>query len=98
MPAYVIANIEPTDPEAFTQYLAGAPATVAAYGGTYLVRGSAIDVCEGDFAPARLAVIRFDSVARARAWYDSPEYRPLRAIRERCARARILIVDGVPPA
>lgn len=96
MPGYVIANIEPTDPEAFKEYLAGAPATIAKYGGKYLVRGTDISVLEGDFRPARLAVLKFESVARAREWYDSPEYRPLRAIRERCAKARLLIVDGLP--
>jgi uncharacterized protein (DUF1330 family) len=39
MPAYVIAQVEVTDPELFAQYGAQVPATIEQYGGRYLVRG-----------------------------------------------------------
>lgn len=95
MPAYVIANIEVTDPAAMADYLKGAPATVTAHGGTYIARGGAIHVAEGDWAPTRLSIIRFESMAAARAWIDSQEYAPLRAIRQNAARSRFVIVDGL---
>jgi uncharacterized protein (DUF1330 family) len=94
MPAYVIANIEASDPEAFKEYVAGAPATVAAHGGTYIVRTASVDAVEGDWKPARIAVIRFDSVEKAKGWYESPEYKALRAVRAKCATAKILLVEG----
>ena len=95
MATYVIADVEVTDPTAFEAYAKAGPAIVAAHGGTYLVRGGAITPLEGDWEPARLTVIRFESVAQARAWIESPEYRPLRAIRQKSAKSKILIVEGV---
>ena len=95
MPAYVIADVEVTDPVAFADYVKGGPAIVAAHGGTYVVRGGAVHVAEGDWQPTRLTVIRFDSVAQARAWIESPEYRPLRDIRQKAARSKIVIVEGM---
>lgn len=94
MSAYVIANVEINDPVAFGEYLKAGPATVAAYGGTYVARGSAVRVLEGEWAPTRLTILKFDNIARATAWYESPEYRPLREIRKKAATSRILIVEG----
>ena len=95
MPAYFIANVEVTDPAVFADYVKGAPATVAAFGGTYVVRGGAIEVLEGDWAPTRLTIIRFESAAQAKEWFNSPAYRPFREIRQKAATARILVVEGV---
>ena len=95
MPAYVIANVEITDPVTFAQYLKEGPATVAAYGGSYVARRGAVEVLEGDWALTRMTILRFDGVAQVKAWYDSPEYRPLREIRHKAAKSRILIVEGL---
>lgn len=95
MSAYVIANVEVTDSVAFGEYLKAAPATVAAHGGTLVARGGAVDAREGDWAPTRLTIIKFDGVAQAKAWYESPDYRPLREIRRKAAKSNILIVEGL---
>jgi len=95
MPAYVVADVEVTDPAAFAEYVERGPAVVAAHGGTYLARGGAVASLEGDWAPRRLTIIRFDSVAQARAWIESAEYRPLRHIRQKAARSKILVVEGI---
>lgn len=94
MPGYVIADVEVTDPVAYEEYRKLVPATVAKYGGRYLVRGGAHEVREGDWRPTRVVVLEFPSVADARRWYDSEEYRPARAIRHRAARSSVLIVEG----
>ena len=95
MPGYAIADVEVTDPAAFEEYRARVPATIAAYGGRYLVRGGATEVKEGDWSPRRLIVLEFPSLARAREWYASPEYAPLIALRERSARTRLVFAEGV---
>lgn len=95
MPAYVIANVEVADPAGFAPYLKAAPALIAAHGGTYIARGGAIQVLEGDWAPTRLTILKFDSVAQARAWHESPEYRPLRELRNRLSKSKLVIVEGL---
>ncbi len=95
MPAYVIANVEVTDAVAFGEYLKAAPATVAAHGGTYVARRGAVEVLEGDWAPTRLTILKFDGVGQAKAWYESPDYRPLREIRKKATKSKILIVEGL---
>ncbi len=97
MSAYIIVSSEINDPEAFKAYMAAAPAAVAEYGGEYIVRGGAISTLEGDWAPKRLTVLRFPSVDRARAFYDSPSYRAARELRAGLtARFDMIVVDGVP--
>lgn len=94
MPAYVIADVQVTDPVGFETYRAAVRPVVEACGGIFIARGGAIEVLDGDWKPSRLTLLRFDSVAQAKAWYDSPDYRPLRDIRSRTTRTNILIVEG----
>ncbi|MCX7901860.1 MAG: DUF1330 domain-containing protein, partial [Burkholderiaceae bacterium] len=79
MPAYVIAEMKISDPERYRDYMAVAPAVVAAFGGEYLVRGGQHEVLEGSWQPARLAIVKFPSYAQAKAFYDSEQYRAARA-------------------
>lgn len=95
MAAYVIVDIQVTDPAGYAAYRQLAPPIVAAYGGKYLVRGGALETLEGDWAPQRLVILEFPSVAQAKAWWDSPEYRPLREMRQRTTRSRMVVVEGV---
>ena len=48
-----------------------------------------------DWQPERMIIIQSESAARAREWYDSAEYRPLRELRQRCAACKLIIVDGL---
>lgn len=98
MPAYVINDMEITDPVTFDQYKQLSPATVAQYGGRFLVRGGAIEPQEGHWSPQRLVVLEFPSVEQARAWIDSPEYAPARRLRQLSATSNLIVVDGVAPA
>ncbi len=95
MPAFFIAEVEVTDPTLFEQYRQGVPATVAAFGGRYVVRGGALTSMEGGWEPKRLVVLEFPSVERAKAWHASPAYAPLKALRERAAKTRAILVDGL---
>ena len=94
MPGYVIVSSSVKDPERFKEYGERAPATVAMYGGRYLVRGSAHESVEGDWMPERLTVIEFPSVEDARRWHDSEEYRPLRELRAPIAEFNVLIAEA----
>jgi uncharacterized protein (DUF1330 family) len=93
--AYLVADIDVTDPEGYKEYAAGAGATVDAYGGRYLVRAGATSTLEGDPTPKRFVILQFPDMAALRAWYDSDEYRPLRDLRQRCSTAKIFTAEGV---
>src|SRR5690349_6290648 len=98
MAAYKIGNIEVLDAEHYPEYARLAAPTVAKYGGRYLARGGATEVKVGDTKAHRVVILEFPDLARALAWYDSEEYRPARALRQRYARASIMFVEGAPPA
>jgi len=95
MAAYVIADIEVTDPEAYEGYKRAVATTIAAYGGRYLARGGHTDVVEGTWQPRRLVVIQFPSLTRAREWYASVSYAPLLSLRLRSAATNLVIIDGI---
>jgi uncharacterized protein (DUF1330 family) len=76
-PGYVVAEVAIHDLEVFTkEYGPKLPATLQPYGGRFLVAGGKLTPLEGD-TPPRFVIIAFDSVEKARAWYDSPAYQEL---------------------
>lgn len=95
MPVYAIADIEILDAALFEQYRQGVPATIAAYGGRYLARGGATEVFEGNWSPRRCIILEFPDMDTFRSWWSSPEYTPLRAIREKSANTNLVVTQGV---
>jgi uncharacterized protein (DUF1330 family) len=95
MAAYALVNVEITDSVGFAEYTKSVPATIAAFGGRFLVRGGAMEVLEGGWNPKRLVVLEFPDAATLRAWYHSPEYQPLLELRKRTATSDFVIVEGV---
>lgn len=95
MSAYVIVEVNVTDPQLFQEYAKGVPATIAAYGGKYLVRGGTMESKEGGWAPKRVVVLEFPSMDQARKWYHSPEYKPLLEMRLKAAESKLILVEGL---
>jgi len=95
MAAYLIVDLEVTDPAAYEEYRRQVPAMIAAQGGRYLVRGGAVTVLEGDRSPQRQVVLEFPDMAHLRAFYDLPEYQPLKVLRQRASRGSLIAVEGV---
>ena len=95
MPAYVVVDITVQDRDDYERYKSPAAAAVAAYGGRYLVRSGKSDVREGEWSGTRTVILEFPSLVRALEWYDSPEYKPLRPIRQANSRASIAFFEGV---
>jgi uncharacterized protein (DUF1330 family) len=97
MPAYVIVEVEVTDPELYDQYRAATPTTIAAAGGRFLVRGGEVTVLEGDWQPSRLVVLEFEDLAAAERWYESEAYQAAKKLRGGGARMRMVAVRGIGP-
>ncbi len=95
MAGYIITEIEVTDPVGYEDYRKLVPASLAAYGGEFVVRGGAIVSLEGDWDPKRVVVTRFESVARALEWYNSAEYAEAKDLRHRYSTGRMIVVEGV---
>ena len=99
MPAYLIANIDITDPDLFATYRAQVPAVIAQYGGKYAVRGGAVETVEGTSPFQRLIVLEFPTMAVLKSFYHSAEYAPLIALRQKASRGDVILVEGyAPPA
>ena len=95
-PAYIIVDMLITDMDQYRQYMAAAPAAVAAAGGEYLVRGGRFEVLEGQWQPARVAMLRFPSFEVAKAFYDGELYKQARAKRAGAtAFFNMVLVEGV---
>ena len=97
MPAYVIVQVDVTDPEKFAQYAAQVPATLEQYGGRYLVRGGAVEAIEGNWSPPRFVALEFPDMEQLKKWYDSDEYKPLIALRQQAANTQLSFVEGYLP-
>jgi uncharacterized protein (DUF1330 family) len=95
MAAYVIGEIEVTDPAVYEEYRNQVLATIEQYAGRFLVRGGRFELLEGDWSPKRMVVLEFPGMAEARTWYHSPEYAPLIDLRQRGSRGRLVLVEGV---
>ena len=98
MAAYFIVDVDVHDQKGMEEYRKNVPATLAKYGGKFLVRGGAYTKLEGDWAPTRLVVLEFPSSEQARRWYDSPDYRELKAMRLKAAKSSLVLVEGVEGA
>ncbi|MCR9134668.1 MAG: DUF1330 domain-containing protein [Alphaproteobacteria bacterium] len=94
MTAYIVSRVSIEDSAAMKDYMADAPATVAAYGGKYLARTPDIEVLEGDADYNRMVVLEFPDKKSALAWYHSDDYRELREARWRAASAHIVLLPG----
>jgi uncharacterized protein (DUF1330 family) len=95
MAAYVVVEIDVQDAVTYEKYRALAPASIAAYGGRYLVRGGATEPLEGSWRPPRFVILEFPSMDRARAWWSSPEYAAARALRQASAQTEMLLAEGL---
>ncbi len=95
MTAYVIVDINMTDPVGYEDYKQLAAPTVEFYGGKYIARGGRTETLEGDWSPSRLVILQFESVEQAKKWLNWAEYREARSIRHRTANSQMVVIEGV---
>ena len=95
MPALVIVEITIHDPVAYEGYKLLTPAAIAAYNGRFVVRGAPTESLEGNWNPERIVVLQFPSVERAKEWWHSPQYAEAKAIRQKAATTKMLVVQEV---
>ena len=94
----MILEIEVVDADTYADYVKQAPATVAHYGGRYLVRGGEITPLTGGWNPQRMVVIEFPSMKRFNEWLTSPEYSAIAPLREQSTKGKTIVVEGYDEA
>lgn len=94
MAAYIVVEVNITDPSRYDEYKQLAAQTVADFGGRYIVRGGAIETLEGNWSPERFVVLEFPTVERAKQWWGSEEYRPAKELRQAIAKTEMILVAG----
>ena len=96
-PAYIVAEIQVTDPTGYPEYLAAISPVVAKFGGRYLVRAGKTQQVEGSEPNGRIVIIEFPSFTAARSFEEAPESLAAANIRHRTATSRIFVVEGAVP-
>jgi uncharacterized protein (DUF1330 family) len=94
MAAYVIGEIEVTDPAVYDDYRKQVLATIEKFGGRFAVRGGRLEPLEGGWAPKRMVALEFPSLEQALKWYRSPEYAPLIKSRQKASKGRLIAIEG----
>ena len=95
MVAYAIFDVEIHDMARYQEYMAVIKPALEAAGARYLARGGAHTVYEGDWEPRRLVLIEVPSSKAFDDFYNGETYRRLKAIRDECSSARLVVVEGV---
>ena len=94
MKAYVIVDVQVTDPARYEDYKKLTPGSLVPFEGKFVVRGGEAKTLEGDWSPSRIVILEFPSREKANAWWSSAEYAPAKAIRQSASAARMILVDG----
>jgi uncharacterized protein (DUF1330 family) len=95
MPAYVIVEIDIVDPVGFEEYRKRVGPIVEKYGGKYIAVSDRVETLEGDWKPKRIVVLQFESMERAKEWFNCEEYREPGEIRHRTAKTKMILVEGM---
>ncbi len=95
MSAYLIVELEVTDPAKFQRYRELVPPIIEKFGGRYIVRGGGTEVLEGNWEPKRIVVLEFETPQKAKDCMESEEYRPVKQLRLESANTNMVLVEGV---
>ena len=95
MTAYVIFDVEISDPARYQTFLAGVKPALEEAGARYLARGGDHKVYEGDWEPRRIVLLEFPSIEAWEEFYNGPTYQGLKSIRDECSSARLVSVMGL---
>jgi uncharacterized protein (DUF1330 family) len=95
MPAYIIVEVNVHNPAEYEEYKKLTPGSLQNFQGKFIVRGGKTETLEGDWNPQRFVMIEFPTLALAKAWWASEEYASAKALRQRTAHSKMIVVEGV---
>ena len=95
MKAYIIADVNITDPILYEDYKKLTPGSLVPFDGKFIVRGGQTETLEGSWETGRIVVLEFPSLEKAKAWYASDIYKPAKAIRQAASKSKMIMVQGM---
>lgn len=95
MPAYFIVQSTITDEAKYQKYREAVVPLIAKHGGKFVVRGAKVETLEGHHDGRRMVIFEFPSMAAIHAFWNSPEYVPVKQIRAGAAMLDVWAVEGV---
>lgn len=93
--AYLVVNVDVTNPTQYKEYILKVPPSIEKYGGRYLARAGKVESLEGHYTPYRFVIIEFPSYEQAKKWWSSEEYAEAKAIRQANSRTDMMLVEGL---
>ena len=94
MPAYIIVDVDIHNPQEYEDYKKLTPASLLPYNGKFIVRGGTTETLEGEWETGRIVVLEFPTKELAKQWWSSEEYAPAKALRQRTASTKMILVEG----
>lgn len=92
MSAYVVVEVEITNPEGYAEYRTRSGEIAGKYGGRFLARGGKAERLEGDLEPHRVVIIVFPTMDKAREWYYSSDYQAIVPMRQQNGHTSFLLL------
>ena len=95
MSALFIAQVtQLIDPEKLNEYSSKAGPTVEKHNGEIIFRGVTKKMVAGENPVQAVAIMQFDSIEEAEAWYFSDDYQALIPIRNAAIEVNITLIEG----
>jgi uncharacterized protein (DUF1330 family) len=94
MAAYIVARVDVQDWDKYREYMRHTPRIIQRFGGRFIARGGEMTTLEGPAETLRLVLIEFPSMEQAKAFYNSPEYKRTKKLREGGGSAQFVAIDG----
>ncbi|MEN3950255.1 DUF1330 domain-containing protein [Iodidimonas sp. SYSU 1G8] len=92
--AYMFIGIDIRDEAGMAQYVEEAPPILASYGGRILAVDNDAELLDGVYRRERMVLLGFPSLEQARSFWKSPEYQPMKVLRERSSEQDCLLLEA----
>ena len=90
---YIVADIHVRDKEGFEKFREMALPVIEEYGGKILVRTPNVEAREGKKSGV-VVVIEFESMDKARKFYESEAYQAAKAVRDKGVTTIMILLEG----
>jgi uncharacterized protein (DUF1330 family) len=96
-PVYQVSEIDVSNMDAYLKdYVPKAQAAIKAAGGKFLAAGGKTTAIEGEPPKSRISISQWDGLEKVQAYRNSSAFKELLALRDKLAKFRTFVVEGLP--